>query len=177
MLFTTFRGSRRLRLSGNELEAAGVRISAADRALDHRTGPYAALLLRVTLGLLFIAHLYWKFAVFEGGFARWWGNFAGNGYPPFVPYYVVSAELAGALLLIPGIYTRWVAIYAAPMMFGAAHFWLVRKGFYFAAAGGELPMVWGVMLIVQAMLGDGTWAARASGVAIRRHLRRRAAES
>lgn len=39
-------------------------------ALDHRTGPYAALLLRVTLGVLFVAHLYWKFAVFDGGFAR-----------------------------------------------------------------------------------------------------------
>src|SRR6266404_2719719 len=146
-------------------------------ALDHRTGPYAALLLRVTLGGLFIAHLYWKFAVFDGGFARWWGNFAGNGYPSFVPYYVVSAELVGALLLIPGIYTRWAAIFAAPMMFGAAHFWLVRKGFYFAAAGGELPIVWGVMLIVQAMLGDGIWAARASDTPILSSLRRRTVES
>lgn len=142
-------------------------------ALDHRMGPYAALVLRVTLGALFIAHLYWKFAVFDGGFTRWWENFAANGYPSFVPYYVVSAELAGALLLIPGIYTRWAAIYAAPMMFGAAHFWMVRKGFYFAAAGGELPMVWGVMLIVQAMLGDGIWALRASDAPILSSSRRR----
>ena len=107
----------------------------------------------------------------------WWGNFAGNGYSSFVPYYVVSAELVGALLLIPGIYTRWAAIYAAPMMFGAAHFWLVRKGFYFAAAGGELPIVWGVMLIVQAMLGDGIWAARASDVPILPRSGRRAVGS
>jgi putative oxidoreductase len=131
-------------------------------ALDHRTGPYAALLLRVALGVLFIVHLYWKFAVLDGGFPHWWANFATNGYPWFVPYYVISAEFVGALFLIPGIYTRWAALYAVPMMFGAAHYWLVRKGFYFSAAGAELPIVWGAMLILQSLLGDGLWAARAS---------------
>jgi hypothetical protein len=32
------------------------------------------------------------------------------------------------------------------MMLGAARFWSLRKGFYFAAAGSELPVVWSVML-------------------------------
>jgi putative oxidoreductase len=140
--------------------------------IDQRTGPYAALLLRVTLGVLFLAHLYWKFAVLDGGFNRWWGNFATNGYPWFVPYYVISAEFVGALCLIPGIYTRWAALYAVPMMFGAAHFWLTRKGFYFTAAGGELPLLWGTMLIVQVILGDGAWAARASNFSLPQFLRR-----
>ena len=27
-----------------------------------------------------------------------------------------------------------------PLMIGAAHFWLVREGFFFTAAGGELPI-------------------------------------
>ena len=121
---------------------------------------YAPLLLRVTLGLLFIAHLYWKFAVFPGGLNQWWSNFAINGYPRFVPWYVISAELAGALLLIPGLYTRWVSLYAAPMMLGAAYFWAVRKGFWFAAAGAEFPIAWSPMLIVQSMLGDGPYALR-----------------
>jgi putative oxidoreductase len=137
-------------------------------ALDQRTGPYAALLLRVILGVLFIAHLYWKFFVLEGGIARWWGDFATNGYPWFVPYYVISAELVGALCLIPGLYARWAALYAVPMMLGAAHFWSLRNGFYFAAAGSELPVVWSVMLIVQALLGDGIWAARPSTFRLRR---------
>lgn len=128
--------------------------------IDRRTAPYAALLLRLTLGCMFIAHLYWKFEIFPGGFAKWWGNFEINGYPWFVPYYVFSAELAGSFLLIPGICTRWVSLYAVPLMFGAANFWFVRKGFYFTAAGGELPAVWGVILIVQALLGDGPWAVK-----------------
>jgi putative oxidoreductase len=86
--------------------------------IEQRTAPYAALLLRLTLG----------------------------------------SELAGAVLLIPGIYTRWVSLYAIPLMIGAALFWLVRRGFYFTAAGGELPIVWAVMLTVQALLGDGQYA-------------------
>ena len=140
--------------------------------IDQRTAPYAALFLRVALGALFVAHLYWKFAVLDGGFYRWWAGIAATGYPGFVPYYVVSAEFAGAICLIPGIYTRWAALYAVPLMIGAAHFWLTRRGFYFTGAGGELPLVWGAMLIVQAMLGDGPWAARASTFSLQRILQR-----
>lgn len=40
----------------------------------------AALVLRVSLGMLFIVHLDWKLAVAEGGFRQWWANFETNGY-------------------------------------------------------------------------------------------------
>ena len=122
---------------------------------------YAPLLLRSVLGLLFSAHLYWKFVVFPGGLPQWVSNFAANGYPSFVPWYVLSAEIAGALLLIPGVFTRWVSLYAVPMMLGATHFWAVRKGFWFVGAGAELPAVWTAMLVLQAMLGDGPYAFKA----------------
>ncbi|MBV8157065.1 MAG: hypothetical protein JO278_05380, partial [Dyella sp.] len=78
----------------------------------------------------------------------------------FVPWYVFSAELAGALLLIPGIHARWVSLYVLPMMLGATQFWAVRKGFYFTGAGAELPLVWSVLLVLQIMLGDGPYALR-----------------
>jgi putative oxidoreductase len=126
-----------------------------------RTGvSYAPLLLRVTLGTLFIAHLYWKLAVLAGGFAQWWSNFEANGYPWFIPWYVLSAELAGALLLLPGILVRWVCLYSIPMMVGAAHFWAVRKGFWFVAGGAELPILWCILLAVQALLGPGPFVLR-----------------
>ena len=121
---------------------------------DGRSG----LMLRVLLGNLFIAHLYWKIAVLPGGIETWWANLVGAGYPAFVPAYVLSAEVAGAVLLIPGVLTRYVALYAVPMMAGAAQFWLVRKGFYFTKAGAELPLVWLALLGIQATVGDGAWA-------------------
>jgi putative oxidoreductase len=116
------------------------------------------LALRLLLGALFIAHLYWKFFVLAGGFAAWWYGLVKIGYAPTVVAYVFSVELAGALLLIPGIWTRWVALYAMPMMLGAAQFWGARKGFYFTKGGAELPLVWLALLGLQALLGDGRYA-------------------
>ncbi len=139
----------------------------------------AALLLRLLLGGLFIAHLYWKIAVLPGGVGAWWINLQRAGYPAFVPAYVLSAEVAGALLLIPGVFTRYVALYAAPMMLGAAQFWAVRKGFYFTAAGAELPLVWLALLGIQVVAGDGLFALAASpdwrSLAARLRIRTRAA--
>ncbi len=97
--------------------------------IDMRTAPYATLLLRVTLGIFAIAHLYWKFFVRPDGFDGWWNGLVMAGYPTWVIVYVLSGEFLGALLLIPGIYTRWVALYAFPLIVGAAQFWAVRKGF------------------------------------------------
>src|SRR5882757_9164687 len=119
---------------------------------------YAPLMLRVLLGALFIAHLYWKFAVLPGGIHAWWAGLLKNGYPAFVPVYVLSAEFLAALLLIPGIFVRYVALYAMPMMVGAAQYWLTRKGFYFTGAGAEMPLAWLALLGLQAMLGDGPLA-------------------
>ena len=105
-----------------------------------------AFLLRVLLGSLFIVHLYWKLAVLPGGLPAWWNGILRSGYPAVVPAYVLSAEVMGALLLIPGIFPRLVALYAIPMMAGAAHYWLIRTGFYFTKSGAELPLVWMALL-------------------------------
>ena len=121
-------------------------------------GSRTALLLRLLLGALFAAHLYWKFAILPGGVGAWWNNLVAAGYPAFVPAYVLTAEFAGALFLIPGVLVRYVALYTMPMMLGAAQFWLVRKGFYFTKGGAELPLVWLALLGIQAVAGDGAYA-------------------
>jgi putative oxidoreductase len=115
-------------------------------------------LLRLLVCSLFISHLYWKFEVLPGGLQAWWTGLVRSGYPEVVPAYVLSVEFAGALLLIPGVFARYVALYAIPMMAGAAEFWLVRKGFYFTKAGAELPLVWLALLCIQVVVGDGQYA-------------------
>ena len=128
------------------------------RAVELRATRLSGLLLRLLIGSLFIAHLAWKLVVRPNGIAGWWDGLVAAGYPSFVPGYVLSAEFAGALLIIPGIYTRYVALYAVPMMIGAAQFWLARKGFYFTDAGAELPLVWLALLGLQIVIGDGALA-------------------
>ena|SRR5579864_7508346 len=127
-------------------------------AIDQRTAPYAALFLRIALGLYAIAHIYWKFYIRPDGLEGWWNGLLQAGYPNWVIVYVLSGEFLGAICLIPGIFTRWVALYTMPLIAGAAQFWLMRKGFFFTAAGAELPTLWAVALIVQAGLGDGAYA-------------------
>jgi len=39
-----------------------------------------------------------------------------------------------------------------------AHFWAIRSGFWFVAAGAELPILWGVLLVLQFLLGSGPYA-------------------
>jgi putative oxidoreductase len=129
---------------------------------DRTLRAYAPLALRLLLGALFVAHLYWKLAVLPGGLGAWWSGLEKSGYPAFVPAYVLSAEFVGALLIIPGVLTRYAALYAMPMMAGAAQFWLVRKGFYFTHAGAEAPLIWLALLSLQVMMGDGPLALVAS---------------
>jgi putative oxidoreductase len=128
------------------------------RSMPRPSSQLGLLLLRILLGSLFVAHLYWKLAVLPGGLQTWWAGLVDHGYPRFVPAYVLSAELAGAVLLIPGIYARYAAVYAIPMMVGAAQFWFVRNGFYFTKSGAELPLVWAALLSIQAIAGDGAYA-------------------
>lgn len=86
------------------------------------------------------------------------GKFFKQRVPIGYAWYCISAEFVGAILLIPGIFTRWAALYTLPLIMGAAQFWAVRKGFFFTGAGSELPILWSVILVVQILLGDGPYA-------------------
>ena len=74
------------------------------------TAPYAALLLRVSLGIMFLAHVGLKIFVFTiPGFVGYFGSL---GLPAALAYAVVALELFGGLALILGIYAplsrcRW----------------------------------------------------------------------
>ena len=120
---------------------------------------YAALALRIALGVLFIAHGLLKVLVFTvpGTVAF----FASIGLPGALAYPVIAAELLGGAALIAGVYVRPVAIALAAISFGAilAH---AGNGWVFSAPGGgwESPLFLGVVTLVQALLGAGAYAPK-----------------
>src|SRR5260370_17136104 len=78
--------------------------------------PYAALLLRVALGVLFLAHAWLKYAVFTpAGTAQY---FQSLGLPGFFGYLTMAAEAIGGICLILGIATSLVAVALIPLMLG-----------------------------------------------------------
>lgn len=128
--------------------------------IDTRTAPYAALLLRVSLGLMFLAHgLLLK--IVTSGVAGTVGYFESIGYPGFVAYLVILGEIGGGLALVLGLWTRPISILLLPIMVGAT--WQhAGNGWLFSANGGgwEFPVFWTAALVVQALLGDGAYALR-----------------
>ena len=128
---------------------------------DSRNTAIAALLLRVSLGTMFIAHALLKYFVFTlPGTAEF---FQSLGLPGVLGYVVFAVELIGGLLLIAGVRTRAVALTLVPVMIGAtwAH---AGNGWLFTVPNGgwEFPAFWTITLIVQALLGDGAYALRPS---------------
>lgn len=125
--------------------------------IDTRTAPFAALLLRLGLGALFIAHGLLKVFVFTipGTVAY----FESIGYPGVLAYAVIAAELIGGAMLILGIAPRIVAVALIPLMIGATlqH---IPNGWLFSSpkGGWEFPAFWTVLLVVQALLGSGPYA-------------------
>jgi putative oxidoreductase len=126
--------------------------------IDSRTAPYAALLLRVSLGVLFLAHAGLKFFVFTpAGTAKFFGSV---GLPPELAYLVMAAEILAAVALILGVWTRAVALLATPILLGAIFTVHGAAGFFFSNphGGWEYPAFWTAALVVQALLGDGAYA-------------------
>ena len=129
--------------------------------IDTRTAPYAALILRITLGILFLAHAGLKVFVFTpAGAAQFFGSL---GLPPALAYLTIAVEAVGGIALILGIFTRWVALALIPVLIGAIAFVHGPAGFFFNNPNGgwEYLAFWIAALVVQALLGDGALALQA----------------
>ena len=129
--------------------------------LDLRTAAYGGLLLRLALGVMFVAHGLLKVFVFTlpGTVAF----FESVGFPGFLAYIITFAEVGGGTLLILGIWARWVALALVPILLGALSVH-VGNGWLFSADGGgwEYPAFLAAAAIVQTLLGDGAYALRPS---------------
>ena len=120
---------------------------------------YGALILRLALGTMFVAHALLKYFVFTlpGTVAF----FESLGLPGFFAHLTILAELVGGVLLILGIYARAVALVLVPVLLGAtwAH---IGNGWLFTnpKGGWEYPAFLTVAALVQALIGDGAFALK-----------------
>ena len=126
--------------------------------IDNRTAPYAALVLRVTLGVMFIAHslVLKHFTYTLPGTAQF---FESIGLPGALAYLTFWAELLGGIALVAGFATRWVSLALIPILIGAT--WVhIGNGWVFSAANGgwEYPVFLIAVSLAQSLLGDGAYA-------------------
>lgn len=119
----------------------------------------AALALRLSSGVLFLAHGWMKVSLFTipGTVAF----FESLGLPGFFAYLTILGELGGGLLLIAGVAVRLVSVPLIAILLGSvwAH---AGFGWTFSNEGGgwEFPLFWAVVQGVIALLGAGAYALR-----------------
>jgi putative oxidoreductase len=122
---------------------------------------YGATLLRMTLGIMWIAHALLKWLVFTlPGTAQF---FESVGYPGWMAYPVFAAELMGGLMLLLGVYARQVSLALVPVMLAAA--WVhVPNGWLFTNKNGgwEYPVVLALTSVALWLIGDGAFSLRRS---------------
>lgn len=122
---------------------------------------YGAMLLRVALGTMWIAHALLKLLVFTlPGTAQF---FASVGVPGVLAYPVFAAELIGGLALVLGIYARQTSLALVPIM-GVAAWVHLPNGWVHTSQGGgwEYPVFLVVASVALWLLGDGALTIRRS---------------
>ena len=125
---------------------------------EPRTSAYAAFLLRIALGLMFLAHsVVLKYFTFTlGGTADY---FASIGLWGPLAYAVFAAEAVGGAMLILGAQVRLVALALLPILLGAV--WVHSgNGWVFTSPNGgwEYPLYLSLLAVVQILLGEGAYA-------------------
>jgi len=117
----------------------------------------ATLILRSSLGFMFIAHGLLKVLVFTlPGTVQF---FESVGFPGWMAYVVAYSEIGGGVLLVAGVYTRAVAFAFIPILLGSL-FVHIGNGWLFTNANGgwEYPAFLTIIAVVVALLGSGKYA-------------------
>ncbi|NOZ11166.1 MAG: DoxX family protein [Gammaproteobacteria bacterium] len=127
--------------------------------MNNQQANIAALLLRISLGTMFVAHALLKIFVFTlPGTVQF---FASVGLPGGLAYVVVAMELGGGLLLITGTGVRVVSLALLPVLLGALYVH-AGNGWMFSSANGgwEYPAFLAAATVVQTLLGAGSYAIK-----------------
>lgn len=121
--------------------------------------------LRVSLGIMWIAHALLKLLVFTlPGTAQF---FVSIGFPGVLAYPVFAAELIGGTALLLGVYARQAALALVPVMAVAAWVHLPNGWVHTSNGGGwEYPVFLIAASIALWLLGDGAGAIKRSQWAV-----------
>jgi len=125
---------------------------------DRRYTDYGIALLRISLGVMFIAHsVVLKYFTYTlAGTAQF---FESIGLPGLLAYIVFAMEAVGGILLVLGVRTRAVSAALIPVLAGAL--WVHSgNGWVFSSANGgwEYPLYLIVLSAAQVLLGEGAFA-------------------
>ena len=125
---------------------------------DLRMAQYAALILRLSLGTMLIAHAGLKLFTFT--LAGTAGYFESLGLPGFIAYAAFFAELTAGIMLVAGFHARWAAAATFPILAGTIVFVHGAAGWLFTNQGGgwEYPAFLMTASVAQMLLGDGAFA-------------------
>jgi len=135
--------------------------------------PWGAALLRVMLGVIYVAHGYYAYAVVT--VPELAGYVVRMNYPLLISellgWYLVIAHLLGGGLMVVGLWTRAATIAQLPIMFSAVFFLHWSQGFFMRgmtidtpqgqrviAAGYEFSLLVLVATISLVLLGPGAAA-------------------
>lgn len=118
-----------------------------------------ALVTRVALGAMFLAHGLLKFLVFTlPGTAQFFDSI---GFPGWMAYIVGPAEVLAGIALLVGFHSRWVALASLPILIGSIipH---AANGWLFSAPNGgwEYPVFLTAIAVAVFFQGGGKYAVK-----------------
>jgi putative oxidoreductase len=119
--------------------------------------PVGLLVLRITLGIIFLSHGYPKLAHLRGG-AQMQGFFVEHGLPGYFLYIAGVIETFGGGLLLLGLFTRAAALLLAMEM--SVAIWKVHSAHgYLAVNDYQFPLALGTACFALATVGAGLMSA------------------
>ncbi len=129
--------------------------------IDDTYGATGAMILRLGLGVMWIAHALLKWFVFTiPGFASWLET---QGIPAFMAWPVFLLELAGGIMILIGFYGRYASAILVPIMLVATWTHLPNGWAHTSEGGGwEYPMFLILASVVHVLIGDGRFAIRSN---------------
>lgn len=131
--------------------------------IDASTAPYAALLLRIGLGLLFLAHGNLQIRVY--GLPTEAKYFRSIGLPGHLVYLTAAMQLAGGIARVTGVYARFAALLLLPIIVGTIVTVHASKGWLFTNKDGgwEYPAFLGSR--AAGAISLGRWGVGVAGIA------------